>query len=95
MTVNTADREIVITRLVNAPRELVWRAWTEPEHLEKWWGPNGFSVTTLEIDIREGGQWRFIMHGPDGHDYKNKTQFIDIKKPHYIYYHSRPNCKLK
>src|SRR6185436_4556698 len=80
----TSDREIVIERLIDAPRELVWRAWTEPEHLEQWWGPNGFSVTTHSIDIREGGVWDFIMHGPDGRDYPNRIVFTEIVKPERI-----------
>lgn len=78
---NTQDREIVITRLVQAPRELVWEAWTKPEHLEKWWGPNGFTITTKEITVEEGGMWRFVMHGPDGTDYPNHIVFTEIKKP--------------
>lgn len=84
MTINTTDREIVITRLINAPRDLVWRMWTEPEHLEKWWGPNGFTVTTHDIDIREGGEWNFIMHGPDGRDYPNHIVFTAIVAPERI-----------
>lgn len=75
---STSDREIIITRTINAPRSLVWKMWTEPEHLEKWWGPNGFSVTTSSIDIRKGGTWDFIMHGPDGTDYPNRIIFTDI-----------------
>lgn len=73
-----SGNEFTITCLVNAPRELVWRAWTEPDHVEKWWGPNGFTVTTKEIDIREGGTWRFTMHGPDGRDYPNHIVFTEI-----------------
>jgi len=75
---------ITITRLVDAPRERVWEAWTVPEQLEQWWGPDGFSVTTHEIDIREGGQWRFLMRGPDGRDYPNHIVFTKIVKPERI-----------
>lgn len=75
------DREIVITRTVNAPRELVWKCWAEQEHLEKWWGPDGFSVTTESYDFREGGAWKFVMHGPDGRDYDNCIIFTEIVKP--------------
>ncbi len=78
------DREITFTRILPAPRELVWRAFTEPEHLEKWWGPNGFTITTLAIDMREGGTWRFIMHGPDGRDYPNHIVFTELKEPERI-----------
>jgi uncharacterized protein YndB with AHSA1/START domain len=74
----TADREIVLTRQLDAPRELVWRAWTEPEHLVRWWGPDGFTNTFHEIEFRTGGVWRFIMHGPDGTDYENYVHFLEV-----------------
>jgi uncharacterized protein YndB with AHSA1/START domain len=77
-TTGTADREIVIARRFDAPRELVWQAWTEPEHLIQWWGPNGFTNTFHEIDVRPGGVWRFVMHGPDGTDYDNFSRFIEV-----------------
>jgi len=80
-TNNTKDREIVITRTINAPRELVWKAWTEPDHLIKWWGPNGFTNTFHEIEIKPGGVWRFTMHGPDKVDYPNKIIFLEVVKP--------------
>jgi uncharacterized protein YndB with AHSA1/START domain len=72
------ERQLVISREFKAPRQLVWRAFTEPEHLIKWWGPNGFTNTFHEIDMREGGVWRFIMHGPDGTDYNNRVTFTEI-----------------
>lgn len=84
MTPEAHDNEIILTRLVDAPRERVWHAWTEPRHLEQWWGPDGFSVTTQEIDVREGGTWRFIMHGPDGRDYPNHIVFTELKEPERI-----------
>jgi uncharacterized protein YndB with AHSA1/START domain len=73
-----ADREIVITRVFAAPRELVWKAWTDPRHVARWWGPRGFTTTTHEMDIRPGGAWRFVMHGPDGTDYKNRIVFLEV-----------------
>jgi uncharacterized protein YndB with AHSA1/START domain len=73
-----ADREFVISRVFDAPRELVWKAWTEPEHLIQWWGPKGFTNTFHERDFRPGGVWRFMMHGPDGTDYPNKVIFTEI-----------------
>ena len=85
-TSDTADREIVITRVFDAPRALVFRAWTEPEHLVRWLGPAGFSNTTLAIDIRPGGAWRFIMHGPDGTDYPNRIIFDEIVPPERLVY---------
>ena len=85
-TTETADREIVITRRFTAPRELVWRAWTEPDHLIKWWGPDGFTNTFHEVDFRTGGVWRFIMHGPDGVDYHNKIVYLEVAKPERLVY---------
>jgi len=83
---STADRELVITRLLNAPRELVWKAWTDPKHLINWFGPKGFTNTFHEIDIKPGGIWKFTMHGPDGTDYPNLVVFDKIVKPDYITY---------
>ncbi|HEX8905702.1 MAG TPA: SRPBCC family protein [Longimicrobiaceae bacterium] len=82
----TADREIVVTRLVDAPRELVWRVWTEPGHIAKWWGPNGFTNTIHEMDVRPGGIWRFIMHGPDGVDYPNRVDYQEVVRPERLVY---------
>lgn len=83
---DTANREIAITRLLNAPRELVFKAWTEPQHIAQWWGPRGFTNTIHEMDVRPGGVWRFVMHGPDGTDYKNKIVFIEVVKPERLVY---------
>ena len=74
----TADREIVISRVVDAPRALVWQAWTDPEHVVKWWGPRGFSDTTKQHDFRVGGVWEHVLHGPDGANYPNKSTFKEI-----------------
>lgn len=76
-----SGHDIVNTRIFTAPRELLWRAWTEPEHLAQWWGPNGFRNTFREFDLREGGHWRFTMHGPDGTDYENEIVFREIVRP--------------
>lgn len=80
------DREIVISRIINAPRELVFEAFTDPEGLSNWWGPNGFTTTTHEMDVRPGGAWRFTMHGPDGVDYKNKVVYFEVLKPQRLVY---------
>ena len=80
-------RSIIATRVLDAPRELVWTAWTKPEHLAQWWGPDGFSTTTSAYDLRPGGVWRFVMHGPDGRDYENRITFDEIVKPERIRYH--------
>lgn len=76
-----ADREIVITRLVDAPRERVFAAFTTPGEVEKWWGPKGFTTTTAEMNVTPGGVWRFTMHGPDGVDYPNFVRFAEVRYP--------------
>ena len=81
-----ADREIVTTRVVDAPRERVWKAWTDREQVAQWWGPNGFTNTIHEMDLRPGGVWRFVMHGPDGTDYRNKIIYEEIVKPERLVY---------
>lgn len=75
---STHDRELLITRTLNAPVELVWEAWTNPEHIANWWGPNGFTNTISKMDMTVGGEWDLVMHGPDGTDYKNKSVFKEI-----------------
>ncbi len=75
---DTSDREISHTRVVNAPRELVYRVWTEPQHIAQWWGPNGFKNTVHEMNVKPGGVWRFIMHGPDGTDYSNRVEYLEV-----------------
>lgn len=75
------NRELSIQRLVKAPRELVWKVWTEPEHIKHWWGPSGFTNTISEMEVKPGGVWEFIMHGPDGTDYKNKHIYKEVVKP--------------
>ena len=82
----TADREIIANRLIEAPRELVFRMWTDPMHLGNWWGPSGFTTTTRSIDVRPGGEWRFVMHGPDGVDYPNLIVFKEIVRPERLVY---------
>lgn len=73
-TANTADREIVITRTFDAPRELVWEAMMNPEHVVHWWGPNGFSTTIEKMDLRVGGVWKHVVHGPDGTEYPKQER---------------------
>jgi uncharacterized protein YndB with AHSA1/START domain len=75
------DCEIVTIRVINAPRETVFRAWTDPHILQKWWGPAGFTNTFKEFDLRPGGKWSFIMHGPDKGDYQNECVFLTIENP--------------
>ena len=86
VSIETPNRELSITRLLNAPPELVWEVWTKPEHITNWWGPVGFSTTTHEMNVKPGGVWRFMMHGPDGKDYPNKIVFIEVVKPELLVY---------
>ncbi len=83
---STADRELKATRVFDAPRELVWQVWTDPKHVPQWWGPNGFRTTIHQMDVRPGGRWNFIMHGPDGRDYDNKNIFAEVTKPERLVY---------
>jgi uncharacterized protein YndB with AHSA1/START domain len=75
------DCEIITSRLVDAPRELVWRMYTEAEHVAQWWGPNGFTNTIHAMDVRPGGAWRLTMHGPDGTDYLNESVYTEVVPP--------------
>lgn len=79
-----AENELVTTRIFDYPRELVFKAWTNPDYLAQWWGPNGFTNTFKKFDLRPGGTWEFIMHGPDGTDYPNKITFVEIVEPERI-----------
>ena len=89
---NTKDRELLLTRTLNAPIDLVWEAWTDPQHIAKWWGPNGFTNTITTMDMKPGGEWILTMHGPDGTDYKNKSIFKEVI-PHkkIVFDHIAPN----
>jgi len=83
---STADREIVLTRDFDAPRELVWEAYTDERHLPHWFGPNGFTITMHSIDVRPGGMWRYIMHGPDGRDWTNRQVYQEVVRPERLVY---------
>jgi uncharacterized protein YndB with AHSA1/START domain len=74
----TADREIVISRFIDAPRDLVFEAFTEVRHVSRWWGPEGFTTTTRAFEFRVGGEWDFVMHGPNGTDYKEWISWTEI-----------------
>jgi uncharacterized protein YndB with AHSA1/START domain len=77
---------IIGVREFDAPRDLVFAAWTDPKHLAQWWGPDGFTTTTSSFDMRAGGIWRFVMHGPDGRDYQNRITYDEIVAPERIVY---------
>lgn len=88
-TTMLADREIFAERLLDAPRELVFKVWTDTSHLEQWWGPAGFTTTTRRAQIQAGGEWRFVMHGPDGTDYENIITFVAVEAPARLAYKQR------
>ena len=86
MDLEKDPRSIIGTRVLDAPRTLVFSVWTDPKHLAQWWGPDGFSTTTHAYDFRPGGVWRFVMHRPDGRDYQNRITFDEIVPPERIVY---------
>ena len=79
-----ADREIVTTRVLDAPRARVFKAWIDPSHLARWWGPKGFTNRFEEFDPRPGGVWRFVMRSPDGAEFDNRSVFVEIVEPERI-----------
>src|ERR1700739_169206 len=80
MAAKPESNRITITRVYDAPVRAVWDAWTDPEQVAEWWGPRGFTLTTHSKDLRSGGSWSYTMHGPDGVDYPNKTQYLEVEK---------------
>lgn len=78
------EREIVLCRVIAAPRERVFQAWTDPAQIVQWFGPDGFTLDSLECDIRSGGRWRFIFTGPDGTRYDNRMVFLKVEAPRLI-----------
>ena len=86
LDLETDARSIIGVREFDAPRDLVFAAFTDPKHLTQWWGPNGFTTTTSSFEFRPGGVWRFVMHGPDGRDYQNRVTYEEIVPPERIVY---------
>ena len=86
ITNDSSNRELKVSRLLNAPRELVWDAFTKPEHVKHWWGPDGFTNTISEMNVEKAGVWKLTMHGPDGRDYPNKIIYLEVVKPERIVY---------
>jgi uncharacterized protein YndB with AHSA1/START domain len=80
------DLEMVFHRVFDAPRKLVFDMWTNAAHVPQWWGPNGFTTTIHEMDVRPGGVWRLTMHGPDGTDYKCKIVYVEVTRPERLVY---------
>jgi uncharacterized protein YndB with AHSA1/START domain len=81
VAVQSSERTVVITRVFDAPRELVWKAWTEPSHMAQWWGPKDFTNPVCELDVRPGGALRIVMRAPDGAEYPMKGVFLEILEP--------------
>ncbi len=79
-----ADRELVSERFFDAPRARVFEAFRDPVRLARWWGPKGFRSTFQEFDLRAGGAWRLVMHGPNGVDYPNESVFVEVVEPERI-----------
>lgn len=78
--------ELNIVREFQAPRELVWEAWTDPKHLVHWWGPPGTKYTIHEMNLKPGGLWRYIMHVPGGHDFPNRMLYTEVIQPEFLSY---------
>lgn len=85
-TSSTAEREIVTTRLIDAPRTLVFEAFTDPQHVAHWFGPDGFTTVTQSMDVRPGGTWRFTMRGPDGTVWPNIVTYEEVSPPERLVY---------
>ena len=81
---NVIEREIVLCRVIDAPIEKVFAAWTDPQQITQWFGPEGFTCDTRECDIREGGHWRFVYTGPDGTTWTNRVDYLRIDPPRLI-----------
>lgn len=80
MAAKNKPNELYIERVYDAPVKMVWDAWVDPEKVAKWWGPRGFTLTSKQKDVRVGGTWTYMMHGPDGVNYPNKTVFHEVEK---------------
>lgn len=92
---NKKESDLVLTRVFDAPREVVFKVWTDPKHVAQWWGPRGFQTTIQEMDVRPGGRWRYAMRGPDGNDYPFDGVFVEVVEPERLVFegaiHGDPN----
>jgi uncharacterized protein YndB with AHSA1/START domain len=85
---NTFKQEgniLIHTRILDAPRDLVWEVWTTPEHIKEWWGPDGFSLTIKSMNVEPGKIWDSVMHGW-GQDFDNRIEYVEVKKPSLLSY---------
>ena len=88
----TDETSLTVRRTYDAPPERVWRAFTDPEQVDRWWGPDGFSTTTDEMDVRAGGHWRFVMVGPNGDEFQNRVAYEEVEEPgRLVYTHGSPD----
>ncbi|HYK60767.1 MAG TPA: SRPBCC domain-containing protein [Bryobacteraceae bacterium] len=90
--------DLVLTRTFDAPRKLVFKAWTDPKHLALWWGPRGFTTEIREMDVKPGGAWRYIMRGPDGHEYPFDGVYVEVVEPERLVFdgsiHASPEQRV-
>ncbi|WP_323173301.1 SRPBCC family protein [Natrialba sp. PRR66] len=88
----TSENRLTIRRTFDAPRERVFEAWTDPEQVDQWWGPDGFATTTDEMEVRPGGVWRFMMTGPNGNEFPNRIEYDAVEEPERLAYtHGSPD----
>lgn len=80
----TETKDLVIVREFDVPRDLLWKVWNEPEHVEHWWGPRGFNTRVTSVDLRPGGKWQYVMIGPDGTEYPVHGVFTEVEPPKRI-----------
>lgn len=90
---NITDRELHFSRILNAPVQIVWEVWTNPEEISLWWGPDGFRNTIQKMEIKPGGEWNMIMHAPNGTDFEIKSIFKEIVKHRKIVYEQLTHFK--
>jgi uncharacterized protein YndB with AHSA1/START domain len=81
---SSAGQELVITRIFDAPRDIVWKAWTDPERVKRWWGPKNFTAPVCKIDLRAGGAYLYCMRSPEGQDYWSTGVYREIVPPQRI-----------
>jgi uncharacterized protein YndB with AHSA1/START domain len=84
LAADATDRQLVVTRVIDAPRPLVFKAWIEPEHVARWWGPQGFTTTFCDMDIRPGGKFRCCMRSREGTDHWKRGVYREIVAPERI-----------
>ncbi|QLG60252.1 SRPBCC family protein [Halorarum salinum] len=87
-----SENQLTIRRKFDAPRERVFEAWTDPEQVDQWWGPDGFTTTTNEMEVRPGGVWRFVMTSSDGDEHPNRIEYDEVEEPERLAYtHGSPD----